>query len=73
MMKEIKLKDYKGRDIRMDDPVTEVTVFGQAPVLVHTSDVWDFNRELNNDVFIYERKMYESGWQYLESNMGIER
>lgn len=72
MTKEIKLKDYKGRDIRMDDPVTEVTVFGQTPVLVHTSDMWDFSGKLSKDVFIYERKTYESGWQYLESNMGIE-
>ena len=72
MTKEIKLKDYKGNDIRMDEAITEITVFGYAPVLVHVSDAWDFNESLEDGDFIYERKTYTSGWQYLESNMGIE-
>ena len=72
MAKEIKLRDYKGNDIWMDEPVTEITVFGKTPVLVHVSDAWDFSEMLEKGDFIYERKTYSSGWQYLESNMGIE-
>lgn len=72
MIKEMDLRDYKGDAIRMEEPVEEVTLFGQATVLVHLSDVWAFNETLEEGEFIYDRKMYSSGWQYLESNMGIE-